>query len=92
MQTELSIYARNKSYKQVQQKEETGLQRNVIKHIIQGHPEGITDLELCILTGFSRTSITARRNEIPGIIAIGFAKIQDEYGDRLNTLWGIGNR
>ena len=80
---------RNINYRQTMEKEYTGLQRNVIQHILLGHPEGITDLEICILTGFSRTSVTARRNEIPEATAVGYAKIIDENGDRLNTLWSI---
>jgi len=86
---ELGKTIRNISYKQTIQDEHTGLQRNVIRHILTGHPEGITDLELCILTGFSRTSVCARRNEIPEATAVGYAKIINENGDRLNTLWSI---
>jgi len=88
---ELGKTIRNINYKQTIQDEHTGLQRNVIQHILRGHPEGITDLEICILTGFSRTSVCARRNEIPDVIAVGFAKIITEFGDRLNTLWSIDN-
>jgi len=87
---ELGKQVRNINYKQAIQKEDTNIQRNVIKHIIHGHPEGITDLEICVLTGFCRSSVTARRNEIPEVQAVGIAKITDEYGDRLNTLWGEG--
>lgn len=96
MQTELFDYnqslskqIRDYSYKQVIQKEDTNIQRNTIRHILLGHPEGITDLEICVLTGFSRSSVTAHRNEIPAVAAVGYAKIIDEQGDRLNTLWSI---
>lgn len=96
MQTELFDYkedigkqVRNHSYKQVIQQEDTNIQRNIIRHILMGHPEGITDLEICIITGFSRSSVTARRNEIPDVVAVGIAKIHDEYGDRFNTLWSV---
>ena len=89
MQSLLSHYARDESYKQVMQKEDTNIQRNIIRKMLQSHPEGITDFEICILTGFNRSSVTARRNEIREAIAVGIAKIQDEYGDRLNTLWSI---
>lgn len=89
MQTDLSSYVRNESYKQVMQREDTNIQRNIIRKMLQAHPEGITDLEICVLTGFSRSSVTARRNEIQEAIAVGMAKITDEYGDRLNTLWGV---
>ena len=89
MQSLLSHYARDESYKQIMQREDTNVQRNIIRKILQSHPEGITDLELCIFTGISRSSVCARRNEIPEAVAVGFAKIQDEYGDRLNTLWSI---
>jgi len=70
--------------------ESTGIQCNVIQKILQGHPEGITDLEICNITGFSRSSVTARRNEIPDMVAVGIAKITcDGEADRLNTLWSI---
>jgi len=82
---ELGKQVRNHSYKQVMQKESTGVQCSIIQKILQGHPEGITDLEICILTGFPRSSVTARRNEIPNMIAVGIAK----EADRLNTLWSI---
>jgi hypothetical protein len=83
---------RDLSYHKAMQNPETSVQRNVIHKIIQGHPEGITDLEICLLTGFSRSSVNARRNEIPDVCPVGYAKIVDEYGDRLNTLWGIDNK
>jgi len=99
MQTELYYFkepclgkkVRDYNYKQVKDKSSTERQRGVIETIIQQHPEGITDLEICILTGISRSSVTARRNEIPDIIPIGVAKIVDEQGDRFNTLWGRGD-
>ena len=91
IQTEISSYVRNMSYKQVIQKEDTNIQRNIIKRILQAHPEGVTDLEICILTGISRSSVCARRNEIKNVIVVGIAKIHDRDGDRLNTLWGISN-
>jgi len=89
MQSLLSQYARDESYKQTMQREDTNIQRNIIRKMLMAHPEGITDLEICILTGFSRSSVCARRNEIQEATAVGFAKITDEYGDRLNTLWSI---
>lgn len=89
MQSELSWYAKTDSYKKTIHDEDTNVQRNVIRKILQGHPEGITDLEICILTGFSRTSVTARRNEIKDVKAIGYAKIIGQKTDRLNTLWSI---
>ena len=91
MQTELELgtIARNLSYKQTMEREETNIQRNIIRKMLQSHPEGLTDLEICLFTGFSRSSVTARRNEIKDVIAVGFAKIVDELGDRLNTIWSI---
>ena len=87
---ELGKQVRNYSYKQVMQNESTGVQCNIIHKILQGHPEGITDLEICILTGFPRSSVTARRNEIPSMVAVGIAKITCEgKADRLNTLWSV---
>jgi len=89
MQNKLSWYVRDESYKQTLKEEETNIQRNIIRHMLEAHPEGVTDLEICSLTGFSRTSVTARRNEIDGVQAVGFAKIIHENGDRLNTLWSV---
>jgi hypothetical protein len=86
---ELGKTIRNIEYHKTQNNEYTSIQRNIVDKIITGHPEGITDLEMCILTGFSRSSINARRNEIPDVIAVGYAKYTDEIGkDHLNTLWG----
>lgn len=86
----LSRTIRNLSYEQILSDKITNIQRERIAQIIQMHPEGITDLEICILTGLSRSSVTGRRNEIPWVVPIGFAKIQGDNGenDRLNTLWG----
>ena len=89
MQTEISQYVRDHSYRQIIKKERTNIQRNLVKATIHSHPTGITDLEICILTGISRSSVTARRNEIPEVIPVGIAKIVEKDGDRLNTLWGI---
>jgi len=81
---------RDINYHQTIQKEETNIQRNIIRHIIQSHPEGITDFELENITGFRRSSITARRNEIKEISIVGIAVYSDDDGNsRLNTLWGI---
>lgn len=94
MQTELIDYevgkqVRNQSYKQTINEPYTDIQRKIIEREIFMHPTGITDLELCVRTGISRSSVTARRNEIPGVIPVGVAKITGECGDRLNTMWGI---
>jgi len=95
MQTDLRTHfnlgkeIRNHNYKQAIQREDTNIQRNIIKKMLLSHPEGITDLEICVLTGFSRTSVTARRNEIPEATAVGYAKIKGKNVDRLNTLWSI---
>jgi len=91
LQNKLSFYVRDENYKQTLQKEETNVQRDIIRHILVGHPEGITDLEICNITGISRSSVTARRNELKDVEAIGFAKIITSDGDRLNTLWTIVN-
>ena len=67
-------------------------QGEVIESILKQYTEGITDLELMILTGYSRTSITARRNELKAV-GVGYAKIIFKDGkDRLNTLWGISSK
>jgi len=80
---------RDINYIQTMERDDTNIQRNIIKKILEAHPEGITDLEICILTGFSRSSVCARRNEIQGVRPVGYAKIITVDGDRLNTLWGI---
>ena len=91
MQTEISDYVKAVSYKQALQKPNTDGQRNIIKNIISSYPEGITDLEICLLTGISRSSVTARRNEIKNVFAVGIAKIHDKNRGRLNVLWGMNN-
>lgn len=86
----LGKQVRNYSYKQITQDDRTDIQRNIIHKILQGHPEGITDLEICNITGFPRSSVTARRNEIPNVVGVGIAKIVcDGEADRLNTLWSV---
>jgi len=90
MQTELN-FAQLSTFDKVKTHSNTALQRNIIKKILESHPEGITDLEIELLTGFKRSSITARRNEIDVVIIKGYAKIVDKWGDRLNTMWGIKN-
>jgi hypothetical protein len=85
----LGEMVRDYSYRQIVNKEDTVCQRAIIDTIINSHPEGITDLEICILTGISRSSVNARRNELDDVIPVGFAKYTDERGnDHLNTLWG----
>ena len=86
---DLGKKVRNYSYNRIVDKEETSIQRNIIRKLLMAHPEGITDLEICIITGFKRSSVNARRNEIPEAIGVGIAKIVDIDGDRLNTLWGF---
>lgn len=87
---QLSKQVRNHSYLVTMGKPDTDTQREIIESIIEDHPEGVTDTELCILTGISKSSVTARRNEIEGVIPIGIAKYVDCDGmDRFNTLWGI---
>lgn len=87
--SEIPKQVRNYSYKQTMNNNDTFIQRELIKKIILGHPEGITDIEICVLTGISKSSVTARRNEILEVGAVGIAKLVDEYGEhRFNTLWG----
>jgi hypothetical protein len=89
-QKKLSEMIRDLSYLQTQDEGKEQIQREVIESIIRSHPEGITDYELSLLTGYARTSITARRNTIAGVIPLGYAKIIFTEGtDRLNTLWGF---
>jgi hypothetical protein len=89
MQTYLGDYAKKDAYKKVQNHKDTDVQRNVVYQIIKCHPEGITDMEISIITGISRSSINGRRNELPDVKPVGYAKIVDSWGDRLNTLWGV---
>jgi len=80
---------RDISYKQTIQEGTQGSQKEVIKSILEQYPEGITDLELMVLTGYTRASITARRNELMAI-PVGYVKIINKNGkDRLNTLWSF---
>ena len=98
MQTELNFFegeklgeqVRDYNYKQVIQSEQANIQRNIVKNILLEHPEGITDIEISVESGISRSSVNARRNEIKGMVAVGIAKIVDEInGDRFNTLWSV---
>jgi hypothetical protein len=94
MQTELEFIdpkeVRDISYKAVIINKDTDVQRNLVYNAIQGHPEGVTDTEICILTGISKSSVNARRNEIRRVVPMGVAVYTDEHGYcRLNTMWGI---
>ena len=91
MQMFLGDYVKKEAYKKVTVHGNTGIQRNIVYNIIKSHPEGITDLEICVITGFSRSSVNGRRNELDDVVAVGVAKIVDGWGDRFNTLWGIKN-
>lgn len=87
----ISTKVRNHSYKQVQNSGMADIQRERVKQLILRHPEGITDTEICIHLRMAKSSVTARRNEIKEVCAIGIAKIVDidGYEDRFNTLWGF---
>ena len=90
---QIPMFCKKTSYNQIKRSGMADIQREKVKQIICEHPEGITDLEICITCGISRSSVTARRNEIGGVFAIGIAKIVDEFeDDRLNTLWGFLSR
>lgn len=90
-QKTLAETIRDISFQQTIQEGKKRSQGEVIESILKQHPAGITDLEIMILTGYSRTSITARRNEL-GAIPLGYAKIIFKDGtDRLNILWGLKN-
>lgn len=96
MQTELfdhgiSKQVRNLSHKQTMENPYTDIQRRIVEREILAHPAGVTDAEICVLTGISKSSVTARRNEIPSVIPVGIAKVKGENGDRLNTMWGINS-
>ena len=94
MQTELDVIdpkeIRDISYKVVIKDNNTNVQRDLVYNTIQKHPEGVTDIEICLITGISRSSVNARRNELKHIIPVGLAVYTDDYGYcRLNTMWGI---
>ena len=84
-QVDLGRYARDESYKQTKQETHIDIQREIIHRVIISHPEGITDLEICNLTGISRSSVNARRNELENVVGVGLTRIDD----RLNTMWGV---
>ena len=86
----LSHTVKSISYHQIINKPHTIGQRETVRQTIMDHPEGITDREISIVTGISRSSINARRNELGDVGPIGLACYTDELGDlHLNTLWGI---
>ena len=85
----VSKMVRNISYEQVINDKDTDRQRDIVESIIDGHPEGVTDTELCILSGIQKSSVTARRNEIAGVEPISIAIYTGVDGrTRFNTLWG----
>jgi hypothetical protein len=89
---ELGKTIRNIEYQKTRDNPNIDTQRSLIHKIILGHPEGITDMEIAVLTGISRSSVNARRNELSDVTAVGYAKYTDEFGvDHLNTLWGYNN-
>ena len=64
-------------------------QREIIRKIILGHPEGITDQEISLFTGFSLSSVNGRRNEL-NAIPINICIYTDERGNsHMRTMWGI---
>ena len=90
MQSELNIVARDSSHRDMQIEPQTLVQRNLVFQIIKGHPEGITDKEISLFTGISRSSVNARRNEISNVGVVGLATVFFHDGRcRLNTLWGM---
>jgi transcription initiation factor IIE alpha subunit len=97
MQTELDFIdpkeVRDISYKTIIISKDTDVQRNLVYNAILGHPEGITDTEICILTGISKSSVNARRNELRRVVPVCVAVYTDEHGYcRLNTMWGINDK
>lgn len=86
----LGEQVRDISYSEIIMKEDTNVQRDIVYNAIQGHPEGVTDTEICILTDISKSSVNARRNELRRVVPVGVAIYTDEHGYcRLNTMWGI---
>ena len=64
-------------------------QREFVKKMLLAHPEGITDQEIAELTGFSLSSVNARRNECNAIV-VGIANYEDENGNNhLRCMWGL---
>ena len=63
-------------------------QREFIRKILLAHPEGITDQEMAEFTGFSLSSVNARRNECNAVV-VGISCYEDEKGNsHLRCLWG----
>ena len=63
-------------------------QREFVRKILLTHPEGITDQEIAEFTGFSLSSVNARRNECNAVV-IGICSYEDEKGNNhLRCLWG----
>ena len=64
-------------------------QRELVRKILLGHPEGITDQEMAEFTGLPLSSINARRNECNAIV-VGICCYEDEEGhSHLRCLWGF---
>lgn len=90
MQSELNIISRNSSYNDTMKESKSLVQRNLVYQILCGHPEGITDMEISLFTGISRSSVNARRNEIENVKVVGLATVFFDDGScRLNTLWSV---
>ena len=98
MQTELDFIldskeVRDLSYKNIINDNHTSIQRDLVYKTILDHPEGITDIELSIITEIRLSSVNARRNELKHVSPVGIAIYTDEQGNvHLNTMWGIDDK
>jgi len=93
MQTDLfdmGKQVRNISYEKTKNNPNIDIQLNKVNEVLKDHPEGVTDIEISVITGISRSSVNARRNELKNVDVVGIAVYTDENGDsRLNSLWGL---
>lgn len=79
----LSERIRDYNYRQTIEDANTDVQREHIRSYIYEH-EPVTDIEICVALHISRTSVTARRNELSEIDAVAATQINGTF----NTMWG----
>lgn len=66
-------------------------QREIVKRIIQSHPEGITDQEMEVITGFPLSAINGRRNELEAIVVSLCIYTDDLGNNHMRSMWGFSN-
>ena len=64
-------------------------QRDIVRRVLLGHPEGITDQEVSDFTGFPLSAVNGRRNELDAVV-VGLAVYEDENGRcHCRCMWGL---